>query len=321
VEIANRGRRPAYDLQIGFLPVAGIWETEQTVSVVEALAPGETIKLHAEMRPLRRGRHALPQLRATTLFPLQLVRRSTVFPLPRRALILPFFHSLRSFDLIHSAPNVARGTTLSFHTLGMNGEYVGSREYQPGMPVRKWDYPSWARLGQPIVREFCDPRHPSTAIVLDTFFAAPQRSDKRPVPELEAILSLAASISEALMLLGHQVELLVIGHQMIFLQNHEPSASHRTVLEQLALADAGRAEQFPEVIRALGQLSLTWDSTFLLSHQWGQPQEELFAAVTRQTADGYRILVSDERRPDRGASFDLSRRLTCAQIETGEIDL
>ena len=127
------------------------------------------------------------------------MRRRETISLGQSAIILPFYKPLRSFQLTRSAPNLTRGTALAFHTIGMNGEYVGSREYQPGIPVRKWDYPSWARLGQPVVREYCDPRYPSAAVVLDTHFDTADPPAADPIPELEAILSLAAAITDSLL--------------------------------------------------------------------------------------------------------------------------
>ncbi len=62
---------------------------------------------------------------------------------------------------------------LQEHTASMKSsllmnDYVGSREYQIGMPVRRWDFASWARLGKPAVREFAGHSDTLLVIVVDT---------------------------------------------------------------------------------------------------------------------------------------------------------
>lgn len=52
--------------------------------------------------------------------------------------------------------------------MGENFEYAGNRDYVMGMPVRRWDFRSWARLGRPIVREFQTPTLQVANIFVDT---------------------------------------------------------------------------------------------------------------------------------------------------------
>lgn len=325
LEISNRARWPVYDLQIELLPTDGIWAIEQPPLFVAVLKPRETIRVRVAVRALRRGRFKLPQLRATTLFPLQLVRRRETISLGQSAIILPFYKPLRSFRLTRSAPNLTRGTALAFHTIGMNGEYVGSREYQPGIPVRKWDYPSWARLGQPVVREYCDPRYPSAAVILDTHFdthfdtADPPSAD--PIPELEAILSLAAAITGWLLARGHGIELLVIGDQLFFIDSTTAYGNHRAILDYLALAQPTHADTFAPVVDQIEQLPITWDLAFVVSHHWEPQQEELFQAVTRHRAVGKRIIVNADGKTGLQWQQERTCQVTCSEIAAGMVDL
>ncbi len=57
-------------------------------------------------------------------------------------------------------------------------DYTGSREYQVGMPVRRWDFTSWARLGRPIVREFQSPSIQLVTLIVDT--SREHRHRRRP---------------------------------------------------------------------------------------------------------------------------------------------
>ena len=48
-------------------------------------------------------------------------------------------------------------------------EYIGSREYQPGMQVRRRDFASLARTGKPTLREFSEGEELKVALISDTF--------------------------------------------------------------------------------------------------------------------------------------------------------
>ena len=60
---------------------------------------------------------------------------------------------------------------------GDSSEYLGSRDYQPGMRVRRWDYRSWARLGRPVVREYEEPQRKSIVLIVDTLVPAAYTPD------------------------------------------------------------------------------------------------------------------------------------------------
>ena len=80
------------------------------------------------------------------------------------------------------------------HAAGAS-EYVGNREYQVGMPVRRWDYSSWARTGKPTVREFREYQRGSAVLFVDGFFG--QATDENR-DRFEAILSLTTALSSEL---------------------------------------------------------------------------------------------------------------------------
>ncbi len=321
LEITNRSSNPVFDLQLQLLPQPGIWEIVESSWSSMVLQPGETIIMSSTVKALRRGLFQLPHLQATTLFPLHLVRRSEEHRLARRALIVPFYRPLRSFQLAQFAPRLTRGPTLALQTVGLTGEYVGSREYQPGVPVRKWDYPSWARLGLPVVREFSEPRHPSAAVIVDTFFSNDPRQDNQPIPELEAMLALAAAVTDALIARGNRIDLLVIGESLLASGVSAPSGNQPAILEHLALAQPCAADQFPQLALTLEELPVTWDLAIVLSTHWDTRQQRMYRAVVRGHVRGKRIAVRTGTQTDDNAHPSMPHRVTQSQIEAGLVDL
>ncbi|MFO7901771.1 MAG: DUF58 domain-containing protein [Planctomycetota bacterium] len=325
VRITNRSRFPVYELRLDMVSIPGVWEIVEAEAFVKVLKPGETITVSLRVKALRRGEFQLPELRATTSFPLNLRIRSKAFPVRRQALILPFYRELRSFDLLRFMPNLVQGQDLALQTVGLTGEYVGSREYQPGLAVRKWDYASWARLGRPVVREFSEPRYPSVAVIVDTFFPTWRHERGELVPELEATLSLAAAVTEALVAHGYRLSMLTIGKDCFTSDCRFSSENHVVVLERLALGNPCHLDGLKELAGRLEHSPTTWDLAIVLSHRWESEQEELFQLATRRNASGRRVLVQLDEQVDEQAHADadpgFGHRVTASQIEAGQVDL
>ena len=104
---------------------------------------------------------------------------------------------------------------------GDSWEYLGSREYQVGMPVRRWDYGAWARLGKPVVREFEEHSRSRACVLVDTAVLPEERSSSArraasrdataphsatPQWRLETALSLAAAVANGLAETGWRID-------------------------------------------------------------------------------------------------------------------
>jgi hypothetical protein len=93
---------------------------------------------------------------------------------------------------MHTAPRRGRGP-----------EYLGIREYRTGDSMRHVHWPSTARLGQVMVREFEQEHTRRLAIVVDTWADAGEEDTP-----LDAACSVAASVAFAALGRGHGVRLL-----------------------------------------------------------------------------------------------------------------
>ncbi len=327
MEVTNRSARSVYEMQLDFVHQPDTWEFLDAIEFIEILRPGESIALSFTIKPLRRGLHKLPRLRATTLFPLHIVRITTTYSIQQEMLILPAYRELTSCNLAQIAHGLTRGNEFAMRSVGLTGEYVGSREYQPGMPVRRWDYPSWARLGQPVVREYSRPQEPCVALILDTFFTDEEHAEGDLIPELEAILSLAAAITEAFIDRGCHIAVMAVGDTVIRLADRFSADDQQAILAYLAVAKPSCSTALPEFAYQLTQTRVVWDLAVLLCHQWDAEREKLLQAVTRQSAIGKSLLVyqdghlRDKPRLSDAATPLSMDRVSVSQIEAGTVGI
>ncbi len=188
--IENLRRIDAFDLQVDVIVPGQGYQVLNPNQLISGISQRGTIALELHCQALRRGVFALPRIRIASLFPFGLFR---------------FFQIIEPVGTIEIAPTIGRPMIvedasihddLQEHVASMKSsllmnDYIGSREYRIGMPVRRWDFASWARLGKPAVREFAGHSDTLLVIVVETT----SHSHRYQIDEgLEAVLSTAAAL-------------------------------------------------------------------------------------------------------------------------------
>ena len=100
--------------------------------------------------------------------PLGLVRGLTLHEAPGNLLVLPKRYTLPPINLPGSRRHQPGGVTLATG-VGDSEEFVGLRDYRPGDPLQRIHWKSYARVGEPVVREYQDEYFERHALILDTF--------------------------------------------------------------------------------------------------------------------------------------------------------
>lgn len=179
---------------------------EPTTIALASLAPGERV----EVATLRRARRRGPQggvpvtLRSSAPFGIserKAVREAAgaqtlVLPTVVALGTLPFVRSAATSDhAIHTAPRRGRGP-----------EYLGIRAYRPGDSMRHVHWPSTARTGAVMVREFEEEQTRRLAIVVDSSWDVGETWTP-----LDRICAAAASVAMAALAQGHGARLILPG--------------------------------------------------------------------------------------------------------------
>lgn len=156
---------------------------------VPALEARGEVELRVSVRTFRRGRLRLGASTVALADPLGLMRRSQAVQAQDQVLVLPKRYRMPPLDLPGARRYQAGGVTLS-SSVGDSGEFLGLRDYRPGDPMQRIHWKSFARRGEPVVREYQDEYFERHALVLDTFCA---RGGEGAFEEAVAV---AASLAE-----------------------------------------------------------------------------------------------------------------------------
>ena len=262
IRLNNPGQADYQSIRIHtpFLPWDGHW-TAPPKGIVH-LRAGKTAHCVATAAFSARGPHHLDMFHATRLLPLGLAGGPAIHSRGIRFLVVPRIASVNSIEMPLGVRYQPGGVLLASNT-GESREMIGLRPYRIGDPIRDLHYPSWARLGEPVVREYRQEYFTRVGIVVDT--------DKSvaTAARFEASLSLAAGLishlsrGEALVdlvVLGDRVHQLMVGRNLGFLDQALDLLACAKTAPSWSLANLQKGT-LPHLkqLSALFFITLTWD--------------------------------------------------------------
>lgn len=255
VEATKRGKR---DLQLT-LPRPRRWGSSVRIKPPADyfdIDSGGTAETRMELQISRRGRYTLrgPALRATD--PLRLAAtRATALP-DQVVLVYPRFYTLEEFIIPLGRRYQPGGIPLSSNN-GDAIEFVGTREYREGDPVKNIHWRSWARCGKPVVKEYQEEYFCRIALILDTFL--PRKHGPREEKAFEAGISVLASIADFFSRSEYIVDILAAGPDVYEVSAGRSLAYLENILDVLACIEPCYDEPFqtigPHLFEKLAQIT------------------------------------------------------------------
>jgi uncharacterized protein (DUF58 family) len=245
------------------------------------LAPGRSIEIKVTVTPVRRGVLRFERCRVLRSDPLGLVNASTSTDLPGELVVLPRCHPVPPLAM-PGARRLQRGGVALSHNVGDSQEFIQLRDYRPGDPLRHIHWPSLAKAGKPVVKEFQDEYFTRYALVLDTF------GDAVSDEAFEAAVSVTASFVAGLQVRDALLDLVFVEDRAYRLTVGRGLGRTTDLLRELAAVAPCHGHRF-EVLAAqvlAHAQSLSGCILVLLSLD-----EERRALVARLRAAGVRQLV------------------------------
>ncbi|MBI3948072.1 MAG: DUF58 domain-containing protein [Armatimonadetes bacterium] len=289
--------RSAYDVSAGLFGLPESLRQVSTEAMIPELPPEEAARVPITLRPLKRGIYPLPYARGYSSFPLGLFRIEARSTRPSTAhdgalLVYPRFHHVTGIDVPTNSRYQPGGIALS-SSVGESMEYIGNREYHPGDSPRHLDHRSWARLGKPVVKEYQEEYYCRVGLVLDTYVPARQAARPEGFPQLEAAISLAASVADALARGEYIIDIFAAGSELHVFRAGRATAHFENVLEILAGVDACRADPFVKVAPALADELASISSVIYVLLDWDSSRERLVRAAVEANCAVKIFLVCD----------------------------
>ncbi len=134
--------------------------------------------------------------------------------------------------------------------LGSGVEYVQSRPYQPGDPVKSIDWRVTARTRRLFVKQYETPKQLPTYLLIDTSASMAVRSGKRSKYELAVMI--AGGIALACLERLRPVGVLGVGGRTLHIQ---PSLSQQQILQWLHTLRSHRFDEPTNLARRISELS------------------------------------------------------------------
>lgn len=313
----NRGAHPIGDLSLDLREDPEIWSLSSRQLTSAVLEQGRSIEFKTTLRAKNRGVHSLPELRAISTFPFNLFRMGRIHSIPGQVFAVPSYRPLTSLELVQQS---AAATIEHAHhrvTGGHGEEYIGSREYVPGIFVRRWDYGSWARLNQPIAREFAELPDAATGIVVDNVIATTQEQADLV---LEGILSLAAGLSDILASKNHQILFGASGDSNADLESTSGTEQHRSLLRYLATVQGCRHFDANPTCDLVARSQPIGSTLYFLLRDWDASREAIYHEAVSRGWEVIRIFVNARITEDLPLSQH-DYQISVEEINNGEVSI
>ena len=296
------------------LPRSAGLEVEPVETFVEP--GGRPARVRLALRPRNRGRYVLPSLGVARTDSFGLVRSRSVFLPEQVVLAYPRYYTLDELPLPMGRRYQPGGIPLASE-VGDSLEFVGTREYREGDPLRKIHWRSWARLGRPIVKEYQEEYFSRIALVLDTFL--PRRPRPAERERFEAAISLLASVAGHFSRTDEVVDILAAGPDLYEVSTGRSLGYLDNVLDVLACLEPSPAPPFESIGPPLFERLERLTTVVAVLLEWDDAREAFLRRV-RAMGVAVRVLLVHEgetRKPWASVSADLGEiaATTPAQVE------
>ena len=234
--------------------------------------------------------------------PLGLVRGLTLHDAPGNLLVLPKRYAMPPISLPGSRRHQPGGVALATG-IGDSEEFVGLRDYRPGDPLQRIHWKSYARIGEPVVREYQDEYFERHALILDTFGndtrAGSIKQAASATSAFEEAVSVAASLAYTVNTQECLLDLMFVANQSYCYTAGRGQLSAGSLMEVLAGVQLCASQPFQTLHDAViaRRALLTGSICVLLT--WDEARREFIRDLQKFGVPLLVLLVSNKVPEDR----------------------
>jgi uncharacterized protein (DUF58 family) len=239
---------------------------------VPLLPSDQSIELACELTPARRGMARFDSITLVRTDPLGLLNACRDIVEPQSLCVLPRRYRLPPLTLPGSRRYQHGGVALAA-SVGDSEEFVSLRAYRPGDPLQRVHWKSFARAGEPIVKEYQDEFFERHCLVLDTAVSAARAA------AFEEAISVAASFVCAIDTRECLLDLLFVGQHPCCVTAGRGQLQAERLLELLAVAQPAGEGSFASVVAAVIGRRTELSSVIFVSAAWDEARSDLCAQL------------------------------------------
>jgi uncharacterized protein (DUF58 family) len=305
VGVETDGARPSGSLVVSWngSPREGV--TVDPVDSFTECAPGRPARVQVRVTAEERGRYVVPGLGVGGTDPLGLLatRRSERQP-EQAVLAYPPYFPIDELRLPVGRRYQPGGIPLA-SSLGDSNEFVGTRDYREGDPLRKIHWRSWARRGAPVVKEYNEEYFSRVALVLDTYHSRLARPGERR--GFEAAISVVASLADYFSRTEDVVDIFAAGPDVYRVSAGRSLAYLENVLDVLACIEPCREPPFDEVGPHLHSSLARLTTVVAVVLDWDESRQSFLRSLRDRGVAVRTFLVREgaTTRPWQAAARDL----------------
>jgi uncharacterized protein (DUF58 family) len=276
------------------------------------LGPGQLIEIATLRVARRRGLFDTTSVTVSTTAPFGVARRLREVAVEGATLVLPVVVELGDLSFIQPAPALDS----AIHTVprrGQGPEYLGVREYRTGDSMRHVHWPSTARAGAIMVREFEQETTRRLAIVVDS-----SRDSGEEWTPLDRCCSAAGSIALAASARGQGARLIASGGAGTEILARAESGE---LLRKLAMLSPHGLADMGQVVSDLAAELRGVQTVVLVFPTWRANSAQVLAPAVRSLGDkvarvvALAVVVDPDEAPGMAAG-----RLEIATLEAALLD-
>jgi uncharacterized protein (DUF58 family) len=262
--------------------------------------PGQPTLLSVAVSAQRRGRLECPGLAVGRTDPFGLLCTAPVEQPARTTLVYPRLFDVDAFPLPSGRRYQPGGIPLA-SSLGDSSEFASTRDYRPGDPLRRIHWRSWARRGEPVVKEYQEEYFSRLALVLDTH--APARVRAADARAFEAAVSVMGSLASYLSEREEVVDVLVAGSTVYELSAGRSLGSLTQILDVLACVEPSPPPAFAQLEAPLFERLARLTTVVAVLLDWDEAREALLDRI-RAMGVALRVVLVTARTPRHVPTLD-----------------
>lgn len=282
-----------------FIVYRWIWLTENRTSFywIDShpirVSGKKSVSVQINIIPRRRGLLPLANIKLILPDPLYLFQRcKNVEQTEDSIIVFPKRYQIRSLNQAGEAHNQVGGEGQS-NQIGESSEFVSLRDYRSGDPLKHLDWKSWAKTGQPVVREYEDVFYPRHGLILDTG-AAPTYHE-----EFEEAVSVASSFACSMDTNQGLLDLVFIQQGTQILTVGKGVNPLDEMMEALACAEMETNPNWDELTKKVLDLTSELSSCIMVFAQWSEERAKLANMVAAAGVSTVVFLVSSDEQKSR----------------------